>query len=144
MRRAHTTSASGSMTANVARSGLWKIAVSPSRASPSIAEPSNHSPSLRTSGRRRTGTQTLLTAPVTSANWSSTWITPALRQRSTTSFSVSGMVQQIVEVGGGCSAQQETHTEAGDDEVETPLRLRPDGRLRGKYKLAQVQVLPVS
>src|ERR1700730_12411952 len=144
MRRAHTTSASGSMTANVARSGRRNISDSTSRATTSITERTNNTPPLRTSGRRRTGPQTVLTAPVTSANWSSTWITPALRQRSTTSFSVSGMIQQIVEVGGGCTAQQETHTEAGDDEVETPLRLRPDGRLRGKYKLAQVQVLPVS
>src|SRR5205807_1388420 len=89
------------------------------------------------------GTETFFTAPAMSANWSSTWTTPASRQRSMMSFSVSGMAQQIVEVGGRGSGHQEADRERGDDQVEALLRRLRDRALGGEVEPAQVEVLPV-
>src|SRR5258708_3237759 len=142
-RRAQTTSASGSIRAKVSGSGRRYMSDSSSRADPSIAEPSNHSPCCRTSGSRRTGMETFLTVPAMSANCSSTWTTPAARQRSITSFSVSGMAQQIVEVRRGARRGQEAGRERGDYQPESLLGWLGDPSLGGEVEAAEVEVLPV-
>src|SRR5258708_15805732 len=87
--------------------------------------------------------ETFLTVPAMSANCAPPWTTPAARQRSITSFAVSGMGQQIVEVRRGARRGQEADRERGDYQPEALLRWLSDDAFGGEVEAAEVEILPV-